>query len=223
LHGPASLKSSFGILNDFLLKAFILPNADLVLAVSEETKILTESFCQANTLVLQPNLIDLTKFSPLPEKKINENKWLIISRLDCFKIVGIFEFVKFAQESTIKKIAIAGDGNAKDDLSNRLAENGLLEKVEFLGRRNDINSLIHEFDGIGGMGRVFLESVASNKKTCLIGYDGVKGFLNEELFNKAAECNFSGRNIDNISTKEFIHQINQTDKIDFADYNKILR
>lgn len=221
LHGPASLLSYYGNIYEYLLKGVILPNADLVVAVSEETKSLALPFCDENRLIVQRNVVDLKKFQPKNKKNVSK-KWLVVSRLDSFKIKGIFEFIKLADQVSAISISIAGDGHAKVELQNQLQEAGLSEKVNFLGMRNDIPELMNEFEGVAGMGRVFIEAAACNKKVCLVGYDGVKGFLTEELFKKAAVSNFSGRNLSNLTQDEFKQQMNSASDVDFKKINKIL-
>ncbi|HMV59952.1 MAG TPA: hypothetical protein PKC07_01945, partial [Agitococcus sp.] len=130
-------------------------------------------------------------------------RWLIVSRLDSMKIVGITDFIIKAKQVGLKGVLIVGDGPAKEALQNQLLLDGLGEFVEFLGMRVDVPQLMQTVAGVAGMGRVALEGVASFKPVFLIGYDGVKGVLNPKLFELACKANFSGRNLVTIDVNHF--------------------
>src|SRR5690606_35099665 len=157
----------------------ILPHADLVLVVSSETQSLTESFVIPERLRLQNNVVPL--FSE-PAKWVGakaETGWLVVSRLDSIKIVGIEDFVEKAVKSGVSHIRIAGDGEGRAVLSKRLQTKQLEHYVEFLGIRHDIETLMRESVGVAGMGRVLLEGLSLGLPVLLLGYDGVKGCVDE--------------------------------------------
>ena len=207
LHGPASLLNYASHVERFLLSSVILPHADLVLVVSSETQSLTESFVIPERLRLQNNVVPL--FSE-PAKWVGakaETGWLVVSRLDSIKIVGIEDFVEKAVKSGVSHIRIAGDGEGRAVLSKRLQTKQLEHYVEFLGIRHDIETLMRESVGVAGMGRVLLEGLSLGLPVLLLGYDGVKGCVDESLFGQAAYANFSGRNLPVMTTEELQRQI----------------
>ncbi len=209
LHGPVSLGGGYlGLLYDFLLPSVVLPNANPLLVVSEETKNLTEPYVMNDSIVVQPNAIDLNEFNQVSVTEKLDKKWIVVSRLDSLKIVGIFEFIKLAKVAGLEGVQIVGGGNAEMKLKEKIKREGLLGFVDFLGIRTDISQLMQNCEGVAGMGRVILEGVCSWKPTCLIGYDGVKGLVDLNLIKTASLFNYSGRNLPNISRNDFIEQIN---------------
>lgn len=206
LHGPASLSTSYGPYYDFLLNSIILPSAELVVAVSEEVRALAAPYVRESALIVQHNAVSIDEFQATHVVQ-TDSRWLIVSRLDAFKIVGIREFILFAQTVGIPGVVVAGDGPARELLQEQLTKDGLLEYVECIGTRADIPALMRRFSGIAGMGRVVLEGIASERPVCLVGYDGVKGFLDPTILIQAAKSNFSGRNFSNISIEDFARQL----------------
>ncbi|WP_312383415.1 glycosyltransferase family 4 protein [Atlantibacter subterraneus] len=199
LHGPVAFASYLGIIYNFLLKKIILTSANKTLVVSKELEELVKIYSQGSMTSLIPNSIKILDAS---DCDCQFGKWLCISRLDSQKIKGIFDFIIKAKGTTIQKVVIAGDGPAKDELSNELIKHNLEDFVEFLGYVSDITSIIPDFEGIAGMGRVVLEGGSFKKKIILVGYDGVKGLVTPQLFEKASIANFSGRNLKNITSQQ---------------------
>lgn len=199
LHGPVAFASYLGIIYDFFLKKIILKSANKILVVSKELQELIEIYSQGTITSLIPNSI---KIEEIPDCDYQSGKWLCISRLDNQKVKGIFDFIIKAKGTSIQKIIIAGDGPAKDELVDQLVKHNLEDFVEFLGYVNDIPSIIPAFEGIAGMGRVLLEGGSFRKKVILVGYDGVKGLVTPQLFEKASIANFSGRNLCNITSQQ---------------------
>ncbi|WP_051618135.1 glycosyltransferase [Desulfofundulus thermocisternus] len=207
LHGPASLGDCYGPYYDFLLRSVILPGASMVIAVSEEVLSLVLPYVSANKVVLIPNAVALNDYPVCEFRSPFDAPWLVVSRLDAFKVKGIIEFIRYARKAGIKGIKIAGDGPARTSLEDMLRNEGLQNYVNFLGFRTDITNLMHDCSGVAGMGRVVLESLACGKPVCLVGYDGVKGLVDKQLFDRAAKFNFSGRNLPNIDVETFMAQL----------------
>ncbi|MCD0504145.1 glycosyltransferase [Bordetella petrii] len=206
LHGPSSLDAGYGPFNDFLLGGMVLGHADRVIAVSEEVGQLAAPYVGPDVLAVQPNAVDTEVFEAGPAP-VEASRWLLVSRLDAFKIVGIRQFAKEARAAGLPGIDVAGDGPAQGHLQEQLAQDGLGEFVRFLGVRTDIAELMRASAGVAGMGRVLLEGLASGRPCCLVGYDGVKGMVDATLFDAAASANFSGRNLPNIGSGQLREQL----------------
>ncbi len=203
LHGPTSI-ASYSPLHEFLLKQVILPHTPLILAVSEEVAQLVEVYTSPDTVKILPNSIDLSVFSQAAvSHEVPDPRWLVVSRLDEFKIVGIYEFITIAKSLHLPGIVIIGDGPARTTLMGKLADNGLADFVEFLGTKTGVHSYMARFAGVAGMGRVALEGLASKKPVILVGYDGVKGFIKPSNFYQAMKTNFSGRSLENVDEEYF--------------------
>lgn len=202
LHGPASLNHQEP-LYDFFLTSVLLPQVSLVTTVSDEvTKLITPYVSPANIFTL-PNGVPINNALPVAHTDL---RWLVVSRLDTLKIIGILDFIKKAKAAGIQGVLLIGDGPARSDLQQHLIKDELEDFVEFYGNCSDIYAQMQTVAGIAGMGRVVLEGVANRKPVCLIGYDGVKGFVNPELLTLAAHANFSGRNLNNIDQNAFNDQ-----------------
>ncbi|PAX18371.1 hypothetical protein CLI92_00550 [Vandammella animalimorsus] len=207
LHGPASM-ASYGPIYDLLVKDIILPSTPLIVAVSPEVQDLLSIHASDQSVAYIPNSVLFEEphgansaVSPL------DPRWLVVSRMDEFKIQGIFDFCRKAKACGIPGVVIAGDGPAKQQLCQMLEEHGDSDYVELIGPSNEIPTLIQKFSGIAGMGRVVLEGVSSHKPVVLVGYDGVKGVVDEQLLTQAAEHNFSGRNLPVIDDNELLDQL----------------
>lgn len=218
LHGPASL-ASYGPLYDFLIKDVILPKSELIVAVSPEVKRLLSNYAKAESVAYIPNAVSFVDSgsSTLGLNEANPH-WLVVSRLDQFKIQGIIDFCVKAKVSGIPGILVVGDGPAKDDLLRELERQGLSGYVKLLGVSTQIDALIQRSSGVGGMGRVLLEGLASKKPVVLIGYDGVKGVVDKALLKLAAEENFSGRGLPTVSADDLSEQLK---KIACSDISEV--
>ena len=203
LHGPASLGRLHGATFEFILKYLVLPAAGLVVVISEEVRQLASAFVSDGRIVNLPNAVDAEEFSGECNSSLAvDARWLVVSRLDYHKIVGILDFAVKAEAAGITGLRIVGDGEAKGELERRLVEAGLTGFAEFLGARADVPCLMQRSVGVAGMGRVVLEAVACGKPAVLVGYDGVKGVINHKLLEAAAVANFSGRNLVTCDTPE---------------------
>lgn len=199
LHGPVSFANYFSPIFKFLLTDIILPNVNIAYVVSAEMKELSLAFSSESNVQILPNGIELTQHD---ERSIKDERWVCVSRLDEQKIVGVLEFIKYAKAIGLPGVVIMGDGHAKGTLEQEISANNLSNYVEFAGYESDVRTAITSYSGVAGMGRVVLEGIAAKRRVILVGYDGVKAVLNPETFEKAAWCNFSGRNFDTITTEQ---------------------
>ena len=201
LHGPASL-ASYGAIYDLLIKDIILPNTGLIVAVSPEVQRLLSVHATDESVICIPNAVLFSEFSDtLLSVNSIDQRWLVISRLDQFKIPGIIDFCSKAKRCEIPGVLIVGDGPAKEDLRQMLEENGLSGYATLVGVSTNVPSLIQKYAGVAGMGRVVLEGVMYRKPVVLVGYDGVKGVVDVELLAHAAKTNFSGRELSTIDAE----------------------
>lgn len=209
LHGPASLKSAYGPLYDRIIRDIILPEVSHIFCVSEETQTLATTYSRKEKTSIMPNSIDIDQYSALNYEP--DKPWAVISRLDRYKTVGIKDFISKADSAGVKEIHIYGDGEEKEHIIAFIKENNITPIVVFKGITYNLNDeLVSGYSGIGGMGRVVLEGVASNLPVALIGYDGVKGLVDENLINDSRWWNYSGRGIKNIDAADFERQVGES-------------
>ncbi len=215
LHSPASIFASYGPVYDFF-KEIIFNQAPLLISVSPEVQNLLKTHSISSHTYI-PNTV------PMKDEKIqytkNNHYWLIISRLDKEKIEGILDFCIKAKKSRIPEVWIAGDGAFRENLIKLLDDNALSNYTKLIGKTTKTSFLIQESAGVAGMGRVALEAMALKKPVVLVGYDGVKGVLDEHLLINAAKCNFSGRELKTINTDELNNQLNS--KITASNINAL--
>ena len=207
LHGPASL-ASYGPIYDLLFKDIILPTAPMIVAVSAEVQNLLTIHAPTESVFYIPNAVnfedaDGTTFAA----NAVDDRWLVVSRFDEFKIHGIVDFCNKAKACGVPGLVIVGDGPAKQQLCQLIEEQGVSDYVELTGPSTEVPSLIRRFSGVAGMGRVVLEGIRALKPVVLVGYDGVKGSVDKQFLEKAAECNFSGRNLPTIDSTELLSQL----------------
>lgn len=191
LHGPLSLSPIFGELYDFLLKAVTLPAASRVYCVSQEVELLCRAAARCRTEVL-PNAVEFRP--PGLADTASEGPWLWAGRLDQHKSQGLIDLIDKIDADEVRELHIFGDGPHAPVVASYLESRP--DKAGFVhmkGWRDDLPSVFAAYAGIAGMGRVVVEAAALNKPCLLVGYDGVKGLLDIERFERASFWNFSGR------------------------------
>ncbi|SPK71353.1 protein of unknown function [Cupriavidus taiwanensis] len=222
LHGPASLASCYGPIHEFLLTSVILPGASLVTCVSEEVAAIASPYLPGTPALVLANGVDFRTFSKAGGHHDPHAHWLIISRLDDAKILGIGDFIRKAAHGGLSGVVVVGDGPARTTLEQSVAAEGLTSFVHFLGARTDVAELIAAAGGVAGMGRVVLEGLASRRPVFLVGYDGVKGLLDMELVTVAARSNFSGRNLQTIDEAMFGEQASRAAAVDVEAHQALV-
>ncbi|TYL08693.1 hypothetical protein MOLA_15930 [Moorella thermoacetica] len=203
IHSPLSLSSTFGQLYDFLLKSVVLPVAGRVFCVSKETELLCRSLAECRTELLL-NAVQIQNSNPPNVAK--DGPWLWAGRLDKDKSNGLLDLIEKIDQATVGELHIFGDGPQVHLIESFL--NSRPDKAEFvrlMGWRHNITTIMPAYAGIAGMGRVILEGSALNRPCLLVGYDGVKGLLDINRFERASFWNFSGRGLPTI-TADALHQ-----------------
>jgi glycosyltransferase involved in cell wall biosynthesis len=198
LHGPASLEGFSGPVLSFLLGSIVFPCSSGIVCVSEEIKNLLQPFVDKPRVHTLLNAISINADHSVPDTAIKDS-WLIVSRLDELKSPSIIQFIKMAYQMGMKGISLAGDGPYRDQLLAELSS--LIEEgyLTYLGKVDDAQSIMPQYEGIAGMGRVALEGMACHKPVILVGYDGTKGIITEGSFVEMQYANFSGRGIPTIT------------------------
>ncbi|MDT8897883.1 glycosyltransferase [Thermanaerothrix sp. 4228-RoL] len=214
LHGPSAFTNVYGPIYLALLKEVVIPSSRYVLCVSMETLTFVKTFSKKQNCVLLPNCIDIGLFTEVSRNP--DGPWLIVSRLDPYKVEGIKDFLLKADSSGLPYAIVVGDGPSFENLKefSRTALNKT--KVEFLGAKYDVHEILKKgISGIGGMGRVVLEGMASNLPTMLIGYEGVKGVVSINNVDIVSWWNFSGRGMPSISQLYFDYLIKNLDSEEY--------
>lgn len=156
---------------------------------------------------LIPNLINTDKYQKQTSKK--NQSWLLISRISPEKYPSILRFLQAANECQIHTVDIAGGGE-QDKLRKLIKELNLKLQVNFLGEVRDMATLISQYSGIAGMGRVAIEGLASQKPVCIISPEGkLIGLVSTKNFQYLKDYNFTGKGLVSIDNKELSTQLQQ--------------
>ena len=136
-----------------------------------------------------PNPIDINIF---PKAKLQNNqKYALISRIDTDKIREIEKILLNLNKFNIKSVDIYGDGSELENLKVFINDNNLESKVSVKGYITNVYDTINgKYNGVIGLGRVVLESLAMGMPTILIGYNKINGFINKDLYDKIKKVNF---------------------------------
>ncbi|MDD2502825.1 MAG: glycosyltransferase [Clostridia bacterium] len=206
IHGITSLHLSYGPVYDRLLRAVLLPEADHIFCVSQETINMIQPYVRPGSCTILPNGVNTSIYQSVGMG--NENRWALVGRIDSLIVMGFKDFILKAKEIGLNKVDIYGDGPARPELENFIKEHGLVNKISLKGYCGKLFQELREgYTGIAGMGRVVLEGCAMNLPVILIGLDGTKGLLDTEGLAKNRQWNYIGRLLPNISSKELYKQI----------------
>ncbi|AEH46347.1 glycosyltransferase [Parageobacillus thermoglucosidasius] len=198
IHGPSSYKSMYGEFYDQLLRTLTFPISNLIFCVSDEVKTVAQSYTDENKLKILNNAVDTFLFKTA--EMTNNGIWAVVSRIDSQKVIGIKDFIYKADKTNIQSIHVFGDGDSLEDLKDFVKNNIHSTNVEFKGLSTQIyKDLSKGYNGIAGMGRVVLEGLSMNLPVILIGYDGVKGLVDEKMLLKSKYWNYSGRGLKSIN------------------------
>jgi len=204
LHGPVFFQYFHNQVHRDIISSMVLPEASLIVAVSEEIRELARVHVDDKKIVVLPNAVN---FDMAISSQASDPRFLVVSRLDADKIDGIIDFVEKARDAGICGLLIAGGGNRQEALEAILSEKELTGFVEFFGFCENISELMRNYAGVVGMGRVVLEAFALKKTVVLIGYDGVKGVVDCDLLERARCENFSGRGLSTITAQDLRAQL----------------
>lgn len=191
LHGPLSVSGMLAPLPDLIFRSAALRCASGVLCVSPEVQLLCKAAGSSDTLLL-PNGVAL----PAEEfvEVANDAPWMWAGRIDDAKLVGLLDLID-RMKPLDRTLDVFGDGPAIEALRSRVEAEPAASFVRLCGWRSDLPNIMADYSIVAGMGRVLLEAAARDKPCLLVGYDGVKGLLDEARLEEAAFCNLSGRGL----------------------------
>ncbi|WP_068986196.1 glycosyltransferase [Lysinibacillus xylanilyticus] len=212
-HGPLNFSLGYGEIYRNFMFDIVLPSANKIYSVSEETKQLMKHANKNLKITILPNVIEIS--DTLNAHHNESNNISLISRLDKDKVQGIYEFIKFYREyintenGKNKSLIIVGDGESYEDIQEFIKND---TNISMAGYSEKVNDYIEKSYFVCGMGRVVLESMAQNRPILLLGYDGIKGFVSQGNVEHLANSNFSGRNINTATYENILQEIVALDK-----------
>jgi glycosyltransferase involved in cell wall biosynthesis len=203
LHGPASLDLGYGQLYRDIVTEIILPSCGAVFCASKEIELMARSLADGRFILL-PNSVDVRDTPPM---STSGHGWAWIGRVDHQKADGLRDLIVKARDLRVELLHVYGDGPARPDVESfAKSQQGGKIKVEFMGWVQDMDQIFSAYQVVAGMGRVAIEAMAQGRQFLLVGYDGVKGFLDSGLLEDAAATNFSGRNLRTRTVSEIARQ-----------------
>lgn len=204
LHGPASLSPVQRIGQWRMQLALGFTYASMIACVSPEVKDLVDRLVFHGRIEVYPNGVSFPNVFVSPSSDYFR-RWAFIGRLDRDKKEGAIQFLNISSRLKAETLDIIGDGDCRRDLEQYVEANICrLPRIRFLGAKQNVVAEMARYDAVAGMGRVVLEALSISKPTILAGYDGVKGWVDDDLFDKAAYCNFSGRGLANCSESDLV-------------------
>lgn len=205
-HGYASFSFPSKINDVIFFQSMIENDIDKIFSVSEVGVNTINNATFKENAVLLPNAIDLIKYKK--HKIVNNKVWALISRIDDDKIYEIKKIISIMDSIDIKKICIYGDGNEKENLQEFIDKEELNDKVILMGHYDNLyEELNGKYNGIMGIGRVVMESIAMGYPTMLVGYNKIAGIVNLNMYNMIKKCNFVNRMIPDIDIDELKLQV----------------
>lgn len=197
VHGPVSLHGITQPLAKAALTSCVLPGAALVYGVSPETVELISMMTEAEVRLL-PNAVRIPREPMRGEFGI----WAWSGRLDSDKLPGLLDLLNKLAPAPPAQLRIFGTGSCRAELERFIESRPEIAAfAQLKGWSADPMATLVGCELVAGMGRVLLEGGAAGLPCLLVGYDGVKGLLNETTVAQAAWTNLSGRNAATISTE----------------------
>lgn len=204
LHGPSSLVAAEETTLSILLRKALLQEANMLIAVSPEVKLLAHVAAPCAPVVI-PNAVEFhTVINAVPKHA----PWLWAGRLDQEKTIGLRALIAEVLRQKQTVLHIYGSGPEEFALRQELEEQDPESNwVVLKGWDDHLADRMWAYSLIAGMGRVLLEGAAAGRPCLLVGYDGIKGIMTPADMAKAAYWNFSGRGLRTISSAAFDEQL----------------
>ena len=172
------------------------------IAVSEDLRAYLHNVYKIPTQRIRviPNGIDLSLFSPPPQKETNTVKILFASRLDRDCSLGAELLCEvaplLAKAIPNLSLTIAGGGEKMPEIAERAAKiNRVLGfcYISVIGTVQNMPSLLQAHNVFVGVSRAALEATACGCAVILCGNEGYGGILTKESFWEASLSNFCAR------------------------------
>lgn len=221
VHLHEGLKDSYDwVMNTYSMFKYMLEiyfkNAYRIIAITENVKKYNMELFNIpeHKYEVVPNSIDLELFNNDIKPQVPIKNFLLISRLSNEKEksikIGIDLFEEYSKKVEGCKLRIAGSGNASEKIKTYVENKE--SNIELIGRTQNIPEEIEKTDMVLGMGRCILESMASKRICCIIGYENLKPILKEDIIEQAMLENFSGRGLKDENTINIINEILSLDQ-----------
>jgi len=195
VHGPLSLHGVTQPAAKAALTSCVLPGAARVYCVSPEVVELVGRMTEAEIRLL-PNAVRI----PLRPIRGEPGVWAWAGRLDSDKLPGLLDLLDKLALAPPARLRIFGTGACRAELERFIEARPEIAAFACLeGWYTNLLAGLAGCEMVAGMGRVLLEGGAAGLSCLLVGYDGVKGLLNQAAIEQAAWANLSGRNAATIS------------------------
>ena len=202
-HGPGSLTFTANLFDEIMFEVALETTISSVISVSQRG---AEGFkrLEPKSIVIIPNAIDDKLYKKT--KVIKNKKWAIVSRLDSDKYDAIEELLKNIDNIDIDEIDVWGDGNKKKELEN--ISKSLKKKIVFKGFSTNLcEELLNKYNGVIGIGRAAMEGLVMGYPVMLVGNKKNCGVIDDDLYEKTKNHNFTARAFNQKSIEEINKQL----------------
>ena len=199
-------------------------NANKIITITKSVQLEVSDFFgipKKNILVIN-NCLHFDKLTSANSSN-NKNKIILVSRLSLEKkqsiLNGIKLFEKYAKTNNKATLTILGDGTIRKEIENHVSKSTFNNAIKFLGAVNNVSDYMNECDIVIGVDRCILEAIAYKKVSIISGYNNLKGIVTNNNIKLALEENFSGNNLDEVSSQNILNQLQNIDINKVTEYN----
>lgn len=174
-------------------------NASKIVCISEKTRKDIDCLFNLNKskYLVVPNSLNMEDFKQTSISKTIQT-FGILSRLSEEKEKAIEKaidlFCEFSKNKDNVKLLIAGDGNIKSKIEQKIKHN---KKIKLIGKVSNPGEFLKTIDVYMGVDRTVLEALASNRLTIITNYNGGATLITKDNIELASQENFSGNNLNN--------------------------
>lgn len=190
-HGTYSFAFPGGINEALLLYYTYLELVSCVFSVSDTERAALKKRVHVPDVVFMPNAVDSRLYRH--HTIVNNRRWAAVSRLgaDMARAASLEKLFDMLPQLPIDGVDVYGDGTQRKELERYVAEQGLSDRVRFMGWCTDLyNRLDGQYNGIIGSDRVALEGLTMGYPVLEIGYGRICGLLYGDLLQRAKGNNF---------------------------------
>lgn len=218
-HGTYSFTFSNSINDTIMLYYAYAELFSCVFCVSDLGRQNLEERIHPRKAVFLPNAVDTQLYRRC--RIIQNRRWAAISRLDgdSGRIDALKKLLAQLDALLIDGLDIYGDGSHRHELEEYVHQQGLTDRVQFMGFRSEY--LDGSYNGVIAMGRASIEALSMGYPVLISGYERLCGIVDRELLEQAGRCNFVANMLPECSVEEVKAQIEklyaEPEAYDFLD------
>lgn len=208
-HGTYSYAFPTGLIESLLLRYAYTELLQCVFSVSLLGKEDLERRVHVSQVEYIPNAIDAQLYRR--HTVANNRRWAVVTRLDSDSgAATVKALLDMLPQLPISAIDIYGAGGNRRELEEYTAEQGLSDRVRFMGWCSDLfDRLDGNYNGIFGQGRVAMEGLIMGYPVLGLGYGCVCGLLHGQTLTLAKNNNFVANLLPRLDAASVAAQLEQ--------------